>query len=306
MIKTYFKTARTDTLQEIDEIKSGSWANVINATQEDLEKVAELAGLDYADLRDGLDQQEIPRVEHHDGVSVLFLRQPSEPTNGLYTNTLTLVLNDRYLITISPTENPILQNMMEKNFNAATTQRPKLLLLILLQVSQSYTRYIKNVRSQVAKYAKALEQADTDDILQLTRNEEILNQYLSALAPMKNVFSILLSRQYVVFHEKDKDLLEDLVININQSLDACTVSLKSIRSLRDSHQIIFTNNLNRTIKLLTALTIVLTLPTIIGSLYGMNVHLPLENHPHAFSIILGISLGLSVLMFALFRKMRWF
>ena len=107
------------------------------------------------------------------------------------------------------------------------------------------------------------------------------------------------------FYEADLDLLEDLMIAMHQSEDICSVNIKSIRSLRDSYHIIFTNDVNRTIKLLTAVTIVFTIPTIIASIYGMNVGLPFQGKPHAFAIIMGITFAVSLVTVGLFRRNRW-
>jgi magnesium transporter len=92
---------------------------------------------------------------------------------------------------------------------------------------------------------------------------------------------------------------------MRQSEDVCRVNIKSIRSLRDSYHIIFTNDVNRTIKLLTALTIIFSIPTIIASLYGMNVALPLQAKPYAFALILGFTAIASFLAIFWFKRRRW-
>ena len=147
---------------------------------------------------------------------------------------------------------------------------------------------------------------DSNAISILTKNEEILNQYLTSIVPMRNLFQTMASGRYVNLYEKDLDLLEDLMIAMKQSEDICRVNIKSIRSLRDSYHIIFTNNVNRTIKLLTALTIIFSIPTIIASLYGMNVPLPFQTKPYAFILILGITAVASALAITWFKSKRWF
>ena len=107
------------------------------------------------------------------------------------------------------------------------------------------------------------------------------------------------------FYETDLNLLNDLMNAVRQSEDVCRVNIKSIRSLRDSYHIIFTNNVNRTIKLLTALTIIFSIPTIVGSIYGMNVSLPFQTSPYAFLYLMGITLSISVLSIFWFIKKQW-
>lgn len=306
MITTYYNTARKDKLKELTEFRVGSWIHIDNAAEEDVHKIAELTSLEYEDLSDGLDIQESPRIERENGCLLLFIRHPTTGSSGLHTSTLTIVLTEKYLITISPNQCPFIQEMITKGPGAATTQSAKLLILILLNVSQSFSREIRLLRrNHVSQQQKEIEQVDNNDIVQLTRDEHVFNQFLSALSTMKMIFEQLLSGRYVTFHEDDADLLEDLLNSIRQSYDVCLINLKSIRSLRDSYQIIFTNNLNRTIKTLTTLTIILTVPTIIGSLFGMNVHLPLEDHPFAFVIIILTAIGMAGIITLLFRLKRW-
>jgi magnesium transporter len=123
------------------------------------------------------------------------------------------------------------------------------------------------------------------DIIKLIEGEEILNQYISALTPMKIAIEAISKGGYIHLYEKDNDLLEDMSIAIRQSVDNCTVSVKSIKNLRDSYQAIFTNNLNNNIRLLTSLTVILTIPTIVGSLFGMNIPLPFAESESAFVFI---------------------
>ena len=165
--------------------------------------------------------------------------------------------------------------------------------------------HIKRIRAHVLKQEKKMKQVDSEDITGLTINEENLHQYLSSLVPLRSVLEAITSGKYTILYEKDQDLLEDLLNTSIQSEDLCIINLRSIRSLRDSYQIIFTNELNRTIKLLTALTIILSLPTMIASLYGMNVALPFASHPQAFFMILLFIVAISYIGLIIFQRKKW-
>lgn len=287
MINIYFKTIRDKKFKKIDQFRVGCWINVEDATVEDLERIADLSELEYYDLQDSLDNFEIPRVERQDDKTLIFVRNPSEKSD-LYTEILTIILSKKFLITISPGKNDIITTLLDQSTQLATTQQSKLLIKILLKVAQRFTTKIKEARSNVLRKKRSINGIDTRDIAALSENEEILSQYISALVPMHSVIESIITRKNINTYEDDEDLLQDLQIAIKQSADNCTVSIKSIRSLRDSYQVIFTNDLNRTIKLLTTLTIFLTIPTIIASLFGMNVNLPFESNSFAFLYVLAI------------------
>lgn len=306
MITTYFKTIQDTKLKVIDKVRVGSWINITNATRDDLEEVVKLTGLEYIDIDDSLDRFEIPRFERQNGNTIVFVRNPSVNSDSYHTEILTIVFSDKYLITISPEKNSTIEYLLNSNKKLVTTQQTKLLISILLNVAQQFTYEIKEVRNRVLMRKNNIEEVDTPDFIALAESEEILNQYLSALIPNNNVLEGVISSKAIKFHEEDTDLLDDLLITLRQSADICNVSISSIRSTRDSYQVIFTNNLNKTIKLLTSLTIILTIPTILASIFGMNVRLPLDaDNPFSFGIILLIISVCFALALLIFNLKRW-
>lgn len=304
MLEMYIKTERDTEFQRIDTFRSGCWIYVKEATLEDLEKIISVTGLELADIRDSLDKYELPRIEHLGDSLILFVRHPAEEEPGAYTNTLTLILRGDCFIAISPHRSSLIEQFISNNVSFDIGQTTKLVLHILLKITQDYTSGIKKVRHSILE-PRHENLIDSRVIVTLMDNEEVLNQYLTSLVPMRNLLETMAAGRYVNLLEQDVELVDDLMIALKQSEDICRVNIKSIRSLRDSYQIIFTNNVNRTIKLLTALTVIVTIPTIIASIYGMNVALPLQNSPYAFfAIILITILGTATAIFLFLRK-RW-
>ncbi len=305
MITIYDKGEHDDEFIEIPEPKEGCWIHVEDATTNDINQISKLIDLEYTDMYDSLDRYEIPRVEKVDETVLIFTRHPMEPDAGLYTTTFTIILTEDYFITICPQKSQIVENFISQKPKLSPSNKSKFIIYILLKITQEYTLQIKKIRTSVLKQEKKMSYVDSRDITNLTHTEEILNQYLSSLVPMRSVLESITSGRYTLLYEKDQDLLEDLLNASIQSEDLCSINLRSIRSLRDSYQIIFTNQLNKTIKLLTALTIILSIPTMIASLYGMNVALPIANFKYAFSIIMILIVSLSILSLILFQRKKW-
>lgn len=305
MISTYFKTIKDKKFKKIDTVRPGSWLVVESAEKKDLEKIAELTGLQYADLQDSLDAYEVPRVERQEEGTLIFVRYPSDQEEDLHTSLLTFILTDKYLITISPKQNEIVNAVLDQSTKHATTQKSKLLIKILLKIAQEFTVKVKSTTSKVPRGRRELKGIGSEDFIVLVESEEILNQYISALVPMSSAISNFQTKKYINMYESDEDLLQDLLIGITQSVNICNVSLKSIRSIRESYQVISTNSLNKIIRLLTALTIVLTIPTVIASIYGMNVALPLADNPLAFFYIIWTILGISAVVLFFFFLKKW-
>jgi len=305
MLEIYFKAFRDSEFQRIPDFRSGSWIYAKEANLEDLSKIAEATKIDLADIRDSLDKFELPRMEHIDDNILFFVRHPGSNEYGLYTETLTLIITNTLVIAISPHRSEIIENLIATNTTLGSTQKSKLILSVLLKITQEYSNSIKRVRASILGAEDPPKIVDSNAIVVLTKNEEILNQYLTSLVPMRNLLETMASGRHMNFYEADLDLLEDIMIAMHQSEDVCSVNIKSIRSLRDSYHIIFTNDVNRTIKLLTAVTIIFTIPTTVASVYGMNVALPFQGKSYAFLLIMGITFAASVIAVALFRRNRW-
>lgn len=305
MIDIYHKSIKDGALEQIHEYKTGSWLHVDNANQADLTKISELTSLNLEDLIDSLDKYETPRIEQKDENIIIFVRHPSLEEEGLHTATLAIIITSSYLITICPQKSKLVEMILASKIPFATIQKTKLFFYLLLKITHDFNIQIKNVRYSVIEQEKKIKNIDNSTILMLTKNEEKLNQYLACLVPMRFVLESLKGDRYLSLHETDKNVLEDLLIAINQSEDLCRINVKSIRSLRDAYQILFTNDVNKTIKLLTAITIIVTIPTIITSLYGMNVKLPFASHPHAFSILMMITLLSCIASIWIFYRKKW-
>jgi magnesium transporter len=307
MIEYYFKTVKDENFLSLPSAKEGCWIHVDEASAGDLNEICQLTGLEFTDLQDSLDRYEIPRVEKIHNHVLIFSRHPIEHdiAVGLYTSTLTMILTTHYFITISPQKNPLIHTFVSRKGKFSTLQRSKLMIFLFFRITQEFTSSIRRVRYNVLNQEKEMNNVESDDIAVLTRNEEILNQYLSALEPTHEVLEAITTGRYTNLYEKDQEQLQDLLNAIKQSETLCSNAVKTIRSLRDSYNILFTNNLHKTIKLLTSLTIIFNIPTMIASIYGMNIALPLSHTTYAFIFIMSFILILSAVALVIFRRKRW-
>ena len=283
----------------------GTWINIEDATTEDLAKVSTLTRLDVADFHDSLDSYEIPRIERQEGNTILFVRSPDPDDTENFTELLTIIISEKYIITISASKNKIISRLLDQKLTVATTQKSKLLIQILLRIYQSYNLEIKNVRNIVLKSRSAAKKVRNADLIEFAESEDVLNQYISALVPMNNVLEAVRGGKFINLYEEDEDILQDLLIAGKQAVDICVVNIKSIKSLRDSYQAVFSNNLNKIIKLFTALTIILEIPMIMTGLFGMNVPLPFQSNVFGFIYVVMITVTISLTILIIFWIKKW-
>ncbi|MBP6098715.1 MAG: magnesium transporter CorA family protein [Candidatus Levybacteria bacterium] len=305
MIDIYFKTIKDRLFKKIESDRVGTWINIEDATTEDLAKVSALTRLDVADFHDSLDSYEIPRIERQEGNTILFVRSPDPDDTENFTELLTIIISEKYIITISASKNKIISRLLDQKLTVATTQKSKLLIQILLRIYQSYNLEIKNVRNIVLKSRSAAKKVRNADLIEFAESEDVLNQYISALVPMNNVLEAVRGGKFINLYEEDEDILQDLLIAGKQAVDICVVNIKSIKSLRDSYQAVFSNNLNKIIKLFTALTIILEIPMIMTGLFGMNVPLPFQSNVFGFIYVVMITVTISLTILIIFWIKKW-
>jgi magnesium transporter len=305
MITIYYRNLKDQQVQILEKFKTGSWISVEDPSKEELDLLAKEFPLDRDLLRDALDPHEVPRVEWENGVTYVFTRVPFQEEMQTTTTPLMIATGKNFVVTVSRLSLPFLLKFQEGRVEFYTTQKTKLFLQIFSEINTTYSSFINNIARQVRRVTVRLEGISNKEIKQFVMFESSLNDFLAALVPTSALLNNLLSGKFLQLFEQDHELVEDLTLSNRQLIELCQSNMKSIRNVREGYSIIMTNNLNRVIKLLTALTIVLTVPTIIASFYGMNVPLPLADSPGAFSVILGSALFASVAILALFVKNRW-
>ena len=306
MIKYYLKNAHETVFQEIPSAKENCLTHVENATTDHLVKIASQLGIDLDEITDSLDLMEIPRIEKLNKTTfAIFVRFPNIEENGVYTAPLTIIISTDHFVTISPTRCAIMKSIINGPSEFKPHDKTEFLVHILLKIIQSYTRVIKKIRTEVVIHEKDLSKVNEQDITELTQKEENLNQCHNALQPIRKVIKALLTRKFATLEEDDQDELEDLLLGAEQAEALCELSLRIIISLRNSVQVVITDQFNKTIKLLTALTIVLNLPTTISSIYGMNVELPFAKSPYAFEIVMSFIVVSFIGSLYFFQRRRW-
>ena len=306
MIKYFYKDKEKRLFKTISTPQDSCWIHLQNAKTATTKELSKLLKIDFDDISDSLDLMEIPRVEKIDKDNfIIFTRFPNVEDSGIYTSPLTIIVNSNYFVTITPTKCDLIDLLLKKSSNLGPDQKTEFLVDILLKIIQSYTRVIKKIRTEVVLHEKDLTKVNEKDITGLTQKEENLNQCLNDLHPIQKVIEDLLTGRYAPLNDDDHDHLEDLRLASEQAEVLCQLSLRIITSLRNSVQIVITNEFNGTIKLLTALTIILNLPTTIASIYGMNVPLPFAQSEYAFTIVMSFIVLSFVGSFFYFQRRRW-
>ncbi len=307
MITTYFRSIKNKKLSRRGSFRAGVWVHVQEPTGKEIDHVCALLGLNENLLRDALDPHEVPRVEVQGNITYVFARVP-QAHEGVDIDTVPILiaLGETFILTVSSQHVAFLDRFTSGALEFYTTQKVKLFIQFFTAITAVYNRRLTLIAKRV-RAMNATDMADNRDIVNFVETERVLNDYLSALTPTRRVLRRLLSGNVkrLQFHATDENLVEDLLIDIEQLEEMCHATLKHLVGIRTAHATVATNNLNNTIKMLAALTVILTIPTIIASFFGMNINVPLSDVPFAFAWVVSGTMFFMLLTLWVFRRNRW-
>jgi magnesium transporter len=307
MIKYFYKSLRSTDLKELDEPQRGTWVYVEAPSTDEIERLAKRFNLEPGYLEDAMDEDEMPRLERESSQSYIFVRFAYKNKDGeMDTAPLLIVFDAEHVITISPVHFPGLDNFLAGRIAVATTQRAKLVLLILSQISDQYDVFInQSIRKVKSIRSRLRGQGITNqDLIDFVTIEDDLSEFMASLLPTNATLRRLLAGRQLPLFEEDEDIVEDLLLNNEQSIEAIRSNLRSISNMRDAYSAISSNNLNRIITVLTLATILVALPNVFFGMFGMNVPLPFQHADWAFPAIVGVNVAIVLLIIYIVRKKR--
>lgn len=306
MITHYFRTLKDTELKTLDSSRSGVWTHVVDPTEAELKSLVSEFALDEAIVEDARDFFEVPRLERSKGATYFFARYPfDEREEDIDTAPILIVMGESFVITIAQREVPQFKKFIAGKEVVHTTQKAKFFIQIMTAITNSYENELVRLRRLVRKNRASIRKIGNKEIQRLVNYEHQLNDTISALVPTNAWLQQVTGGNFMQLYNEDVELMEDLMIANSQLVESARSLLKNIQNIRTATEAILTNNLNSTIRTLTIITILLTVPTIISSLYGMNVALPLMEHVHAFWLVLVFILAVVSLLAWYFKKIDW-
>ncbi|NLA43049.1 magnesium transporter CorA family protein [Candidatus Saccharibacteria bacterium] len=285
-------------------LQPGSWVRCEKPNDAEKQELIEL-GIDQDILIDALDPHEVPRVELEDGWTYFITRLPdvNDQFND-FTTPILFALGQQQLITVSRDNLGRLWQPFIDRTLAPTTQRTKFFMLMMDAIVRQYQNQVASINRQMRATTSDVQNLTSKDITTLTNYERKLNDYLDALDPTNTALEKILGGRVLQLFEDDRDLIEDLSIDIEQVISRCRSLLRTITNVRDSYRAVMDTRLNETIRILTVITVALTIPTMVAGLFGMNVDIPGDDNPLMFWEILGITAVAALLLSYYFLRRR--
>lgn len=306
MITYYYKSLRKERIEQLADYRRGCWVYAEAPTKDEVETLVKRFKLEPGYFEDALDEDEMPRLEKEGDVSYVFVRFAYKNADGeLVTVPLLFIFGAEILITVSLVRLPALDSFLKRG-EIVTTQRAKLVLQILQQISDQYDTYINSTSKQIKLIRSRLRghEISNQDFIDFVMIEDELNEFLASLMPTNATLRRLLLGRYMPLFEEDQDIVEDLLLNNEQSIEACNSNIKSIINIREAYSSISSNNLNRTMKILTVATVMIALPNLFYGMYGMNVDLPFQHEWWAYGLIMAFTITFTCAIYFIARRRR--
>lgn len=307
-----FKTTETGEFLQVDKIEKDCWISLTAPSPKEIEKVAQLTGVETDALRAALDEEERARIELEDNYHLILVDSPEIETEMVdeverkrYTTMpLAIITAKDIVITVTLRSTPILQYFKTGRIrDFFTYKKTRFILQVFYRVATTYLQYLRVINRESERLEDKLKESQRNlEIMEMHELEKALVYFTTAIRSNETVFEKLLKTEKVKRYPEDEDLLEDVIIENRQALEMANIYSGILNSTMDTFSSVISNNLNGVMKALATVTIVMSIPTMIASFYGMNVPLPGQNQPYGFLVVLGVAGLIASIVAIIFRK----
>ncbi|MDR1205704.1 MAG: magnesium transporter CorA family protein [Peptococcaceae bacterium] len=290
-------------------VGKGCWIHMIAPTEEELQMIASDTGAFYDFLRYPLDDEERPRMEIEDKQILTIIDIPNyDKDSGAYeTLPMGIIINEDHVITVCLKDTGILDDFIHNRVKPVVTfKKTRFLFLLLYKNAMLFLRYLRELERSTNVLEKELQKSMRNrELIRLMNVGKSLVYFSTSLRSNQAVLERLMRTRALKKFEEDDDLLEDVIIENKQAIEMAGIYTNILNSTMETSATIVSNNLNGVMKFLAAITIIMSLPTMVASFFGVNVPVPFQfmAYPYGFAIVVGISVVISaVAIWFLYRK----
>ncbi|MDF2191550.1 magnesium transporter CorA family protein [Paraflavitalea sp. CAU 1676] len=309
----YFKNINHQTVA-IDKPDNGSWVNVLPPLkQEEFSELSDALDIPVDFLTDSLDIDERSRFEEDDNVKLVVIKTPTEnnsfnESDALYiTIPIVIILTHNQIVTVNSFDNEAIKKFLHTFQNRHPDNRKMMALKIFEKIIQTYMESLKEINHRRNIVEQRLYAANrNEELLQLMRIQKSLVYFVTALRSNEMLLMKIERTKFLGLNEEENEFLADLIVDNSQALEMANIYTNILSSTLDAFASIIANNQNEVLRRLSVITIVLTFPVLVASIYGMNVPIPYKDSPYAFYIPVFLSLVISLVIGWFFLKKKIF
>lgn len=310
MVNIYYTNTDNNKTEILKEYKKGSWINMVSPSEEEIEDVCKNLNIQDDFIRYSLDAEEKARIDIEDDGTMLFIVDipiiEKENDSEIYTTMPIgmIVVRDDYFITVSLKNNSIIKELKNKiNKSIVTYKKSRLIFQILYQNAATFLNLLKKINKETEIAENVLKNSmKNKELLKLLSLEKSLVYFTTSLKSNEVVMEKTLRGKIIKLYEEDEDILEDAIIENKQAIEMSKIYSDILNGTMDAYASIISNNLNGVMKFLTSITIILSIPTMVASFWGMNVRVPMQDNIFGFFIITIVSILTAIVAMIWLKK----
>jgi len=309
----FFKNINHQTV-EIERPENGTWVNILPPLkQQEFTNLSEKLDIPLDFLTDSLDIDERARFEEEDNVKLIVIKTPTEnnsfnESDAYYiTIPICIILTHNQIVTVNSFENGAIKKFLNTFQNRHPDKKNMMVLKVIEKITQTYMEYLKEINQRRNLMEQKLYASNrNEELLELMKIQKSMVYFVTALRSNEMLLLKLIRTNFLGLTDEEKEFLDDLAVDMSQALEMANIYTNILSSTLDAFASIINNNMNNVLKRLTSITIILSLPALVTSIYGMNVDIPGSKAPNAFYIVMLVSIGISIIISWYFMKKKWF
>jgi magnesium transporter len=308
MVEMFLTT--DDGLKVVDEITDGTWINMINPTEDEIHRIASEFPVELVNLKAALDEEERARIEIDTGYTLILVDVPVDEKSskgaGYFTIPLGILFFRENIITVCTREIPVIRDFISGSVKGFYTfKKTRFVLQLLYKNASYYLQYLKLIDRTSGRIERELHKSmKNKELIQLLELEKSLVYFSTSLRSNEIVLKKMMRIDAIKKYPDDEELLEDVIIENMQAIEMANIYSNILSGMMDAFASVISNNVNIVMKMLTSITIVMAIPTMVSSFFGMNViNIPFAEDPNGFYIVMFVAMFISlVAVVALMRK----
>jgi len=304
MIEYYSRDKSTGHLNETDSFIKGGWINAINPTNEEIEYLVNIFGVTESNIIDGLDIHENPRFELDAKKVYIYLTAPTNKIKHEHDSSFLIIYSKDFFMTVSKYSLEIFEKILKSNVKLEKFEHSRNIVKILFMISRLFEKSVQKIIKETKENKADLSKLKSKDIELLINYEDKLTSYLSSFSSTISTYQRIIRDESINLIKKDEEIIEDLIIDLNETINLCKQTLGTISNMRNYYSAKLSNDLNKTVTVLTIVTIFLSIPTLISSIYGMNIPLPFQNSSGTLVVLVLISIFICVSFILILKRKK--
>lgn len=314
MVEIFKTNDSTRKIEKVDKIEKGVWINMYSPTSEEIEYIIKKTGADRGFIESSLDQEERSHIDTEDDQILVSINVPvkektAKKTRARKYTTIPLgmiIIKDDYILTVSSEKLKVLNSITSEKIilgEFATYKKSRIIFQVLYKVAEDYIGFLDIINKDIEKFEEKLEKTmQNKELMKLIHFQKSMIYFDAALKSNQSVMERLKRGKIIKLYEEDEDILEDAAIENRQAMEMVTTYSEILNGMIEVFGTMVSNNLNLVMKFLTSITILISIPTLVSSILGMNVTFPFATNVIGFWVVVFISILATVITWVYLKK----